>query len=128
MATSANRDDGADGIADPADILAGVPHLSSDSSKIFCVPISTRIDPAGFLHKFLRRHLGLLAMSDIPQCSRPFADRLAIGAMARGAANDGSKWVCVLVKGKTRKLERMPQKSTGPSPHPVVHDYLEHRA
>ena len=51
MATSANRDDGADGIADPADILAGVPHLSSDSSKIFRIPISTRIDPAGFLHK-----------------------------------------------------------------------------
>ena len=52
-------------------------------------------------------------MSDIPQRSRPFADRLAIDSIVTRAANYGSKRVCVSVEWKTGKFERMPQKSVG---------------
>jgi len=65
-------------------------------------------------------------MSDISERSRPFADRLAINFIVTRAANDGSKWICVLVEGKIGNFKGMPQKLVGPSPHPVVHDYLEH--
>ena len=66
-------------------------------------------------------------MSDISQRSRPFADRLAIGVIVTRAANDGSKWVSVLVEGKIGKFKRMPQKSVGLSPHFVMLDDCEHR-
>ena len=61
-------------------------------------------------------------MSDISERSCPFADRLAIGVIVTRAANDGSKWICVLVEWKIGKFERMPQKLLGPSPHSVMLD------
>ena len=88
----------------------------------------TRIDPADFLHKRLQPRSGHIAMSYIPQCSRPFADRFDVDIIVTRAANDGSEWICVLVKWKTSEFARMPQKPFGPPPHPVVHDYLEHGA
>jgi hypothetical protein len=94
--------------------------LSGTPSKIFSVPISTRIDPAGFLHRRPQRHSALLTARDIPQRARPFADRLVIDSISRRASNDGCKWICVLVEWKTSKFERMPQKSVGPSPHFVM--------
>jgi hypothetical protein len=65
-------------------------------------------------------------MSDIPQCPRPFTDRLAIEFIVTRAANDGSEWICVLVEGKSSELERMTQKPLGPSPYFVMLDDCEH--
>jgi hypothetical protein len=101
---------------------------TGSASLQFCMASSTGIDPTCFLHKRPQLTVGHFATGDIPQCSCPFADCLAIGVVATGAANDGSEWICVLVKRKTSEFERMPQKSFGPPPHPVVHDYLEHSA
>jgi hypothetical protein len=64
-------------------------------------------------------------MSDIPQCPRPFTDRLAIEFIVTRAANDGSEWICVLVEGKSSELERMTQKPLGPSPYFVMLDDCE---
>ena len=91
-----------------------------------CVTSSAGVDPAGFLHKRLQPRRGLLALSDIPQRSRPLADRLAIDFIVTRAANDGSKWICVLVEGKIGKFKGMPQKLLGPSPHFVMLDDCEH--
>ena len=63
--------------------------LSGTPSKIFCVPISTRIDPARFFYKRFQLRRRHLAMSDVPQCSRPFADCLTIGVVVTSAAKDG---------------------------------------
>jgi hypothetical protein len=90
------------------------------------VEIGTRINSADPLHKCFDPHFRRLAMSDISERPGPFADRLAIDFIVTRAANDGRKWICVIVEAKIREFERMPQKLVGPSPHPVVHDYLEH--
>ena len=66
-------------------------------------------------------------MSDISQCPSPFADRLAIDFIVTRAANDGSKWVCMLVEQKTCEFERIPQKLVGPSPYFVMFDDCKHR-
>jgi hypothetical protein len=42
----------------------------------FRIQVGTRIDPADFLHKSLQQRPRLLAVSDIPQCPRPFANVL----------------------------------------------------
>ena len=75
------------------------PSITSVTALLkFCIASSTRVDPAGFLHKRLQPRLGFLAVSDIPQCPRPFADCLDIDFIATRAANDGSIWICVSVK------------------------------
>jgi hypothetical protein len=88
---------------------------------------STRIDPAGFLHKSLQTRPGFFAMSNIPQRSRPFADRLIGGGAATRAANDRSKWICILVERQISKSKGMPQKLLGPSPYFVMLDDFKHR-
>jgi hypothetical protein len=96
-------------------LVAATRHLSSPgASEIFCVPISTRIDPSGFLHKHLQPRSGHIAMSHIPQRARPFADRLTIGTIGARAANDDSKRVCVPVEWEIGKFERLSQE---PSTH-----------
>jgi hypothetical protein len=65
-------------------------------------------------------------MSNIPQRSRPFADRLAIGTMVTRAANDGGEWICGLVEWETAKFERMPQKFLRLSPYFEMFDNSEH--
>ena len=65
-------------------------------------------------------------MSDISERPCPFADRLAIDFIVTRAANDRSKWICVLVEGKIGKFKGMPQKLLGPSPHFVMLDDCEH--
>jgi hypothetical protein len=45
-------------------------------------------------------------MSDIPQRSRPFADRFVVDAVFTGAADDGGEWISALVEGKAGKFER----------------------
>jgi hypothetical protein len=65
--------------------------LSGTPSKIFSVPISTRIYSASFFHKRLQLVWAHVAASDITQCPRPFADRLVIGSTSRREANDGCK-------------------------------------
>ena len=72
---------------------------SGAPSKISRVQIGTRIDPAGFFHKRFQPRPRHLAMSDIPERSRPFADRLAVGAL-RGAANGAIDDVGGKVLGK----------------------------
>jgi hypothetical protein len=67
------------------------------SSKTHRISVSTRIDTAGFRHKRLQWRPGLLAFSDIPQRSRPFADGLVVGVIVTGAANDRSEWISVFV-------------------------------
>jgi hypothetical protein len=71
-------------------------------SDIFSVPIGTRVDPTGFFHERLQPRPGTLAISDISQRSRPFADRLAIDFIVTRAANHGSKWVGAVVEGEIR--------------------------
>jgi hypothetical protein len=75
---------------------------------MFCVPIGTRVDPASFFHKRLQLRWGHLAMSDVPQCTRPFADCFAIGVVVTSAADDGSKWIRLLIEWKLRKFKRVP--------------------
>src|ERR1700735_4532552 len=96
------------------------PSSSGAASKISPVEIGTRVDPADPLHKCLDPHFTRLAVSDISQRPRPFADCLAIDFIVTRAANDGIKWICVLVEGNTREFERMPQKLLGPSPYFVM--------
>ena len=108
-------------------LVAATRHLSSPgASEIFCVPISTCVDPTCFLHKRFQPCRGSLAMSNISQCSRPFTDRLAIGAMVTGAANDGSKWISILVERQTSRFKRMPQKFLRFSPYFEMFDNSEH--
>jgi len=66
-------------------------------------------------------------MSHIPQCSRPFADRLAIKAIVGRAANNGAKRVRVLVEWMIGKFERVPQQSVGSSAHSVMLNDCEDR-
>jgi hypothetical protein len=70
-----------------------------------------------------RRHL---ATSDVPQRSRPFADRLAIDITTTRAANDGSKWISILVERQTSRFKRMPQKFLRFSPYFEMFDNSEH--
>jgi hypothetical protein len=91
-----------------------------------CVTSSAGVDPAGFRHKRLQRRRGLLASSNIPQRSRPLADGLVVGGAAARAANDGSKWICVLVSRLISKFKGMPQKLLGPSPYFVMLDDCKH--
>jgi hypothetical protein len=50
-------------------------------------------------------------MSNKPQSSCPFADRIS-----RRAANNGGKWISVLLNGSPENLKRLSQKSLGLSP------------
>jgi hypothetical protein len=56
---------------------------------IFRIQIRTRINPSGFFHKLHQPRSGHIAMSNIPQRTRPFADHLTIGVVVTSAANDG---------------------------------------
>jgi hypothetical protein len=70
-------------IAKPDRLVAATRHLSSPgASEIFCVPISTCVDPTCFLHERLQLRPRLLAVSDIPQCRR----RSALGPPIKDAA------------------------------------------
>ena len=66
------------------------------------VSLSTRVDAACFLHERLQLGPRHLAISDVPQSSRPFADRLVVDDVVRGAANDGSEGIRVLVDRQAR--------------------------
>ena len=101
---------------------------SATASVVSRVEICTRVDSARFLHKPLHLRRRRLAKSDIPQCPRPFTDRLVIDFIVTRGPNDRTEWVCVPVEWKVGEFERMPQKLFGPSPPLVVRDYLEHRA
>jgi hypothetical protein len=108
-------------IAKPDRLVAATRHLSSPgASEIFCVPISTCVDPTCFLHERLQLRRRHLATSDVPQRSRPFADRFDVDIVVTRAANDGSKWISGFMQWKVRELKRMPQKPLGSSPYPVV--------
>jgi hypothetical protein len=87
---------------------------------MFCILISTRIDPACFLHKPLQLRRRHLATSDVPQCSRPFTDRLDVDIIVTRAADDGSKWISGFMEWKTSEVERMLEKFVGFSPRFVV--------
>jgi hypothetical protein len=115
------------GIADLDAPLAVTPEFSSRaSSKIFCIPISTRVDPTGFLHKHLQPRSRHLATSDVPQRARPFADRLVIDSIFGRAANDGSKRIRIPVEEQLRKFECVSQKLLNFSPHFVMSNDCKH--
>jgi hypothetical protein len=99
---------------------------TSHSGALFGVPIGTRVDRADSLHRRLNPCTRRFAASKIPQCSRPFADRLTIDVIAARAAIDSSKRISVLVDGQPSKLERVPQKLLCLSPHFVMYDDSEH--
>src|SRR4029077_3452115 len=101
------------------------PSITTVTAK-FCISVSAGVDAASSCHKRLQRRRGLLASSNIPQRSRPFADRLAIGVIVTRAANDRTKWVCVLGEGKIGKFKGMSQKLLGPSPYFVMLDDCKH--
>jgi hypothetical protein len=100
--------------------------LSGTPSNVFSVPISTRINPSGVLHKRFQLRWGDLTSGDVPQCSRPFADRLVIDIVIRRATNDAAKRICILDDRKICELKRMPQRCLRFPPHLVVRDYFEH--
>jgi hypothetical protein len=86
------------------------------------VPIGTRIDPTGLFHKHPQLRWGDLTSGDVPQCPRPFADRLVIDTVIRRATNDGAKRICILVDSEIGKFERMSHKPAGSSPYFVMVD------
>jgi hypothetical protein len=100
--------------------------LSGTPSKVFCVPISTCIDPTGFFYKQLQPPRGYLAPSNVPQCARPLAEGLVIGVVVTSAANNRPKWIGIFVEGELSKFERVPQKLLCSSPHFVMLDHSEH--
>jgi class 3 adenylate cyclase len=104
-------------------IMGGLPTIRRATSR---VPIGTGINPTGFLHKRLDPCTRRFVASDIPQCSRPFADCLAIDVIRRRAANDRSKWICILVEGQLSKFKCVTQKLPGSPPHLVMGDDREH--
>jgi hypothetical protein len=102
-------------------------HLSSPgASEVFCVPIRTCVDPTCFLHERLQLRRRHLALGDIPQCPRPFADRFDVDIIITRAANDGSKWVRIPVEGQLRKFECVSQKFLRFSPYFEMFDNSEH--
>jgi hypothetical protein len=106
--------------------VAATRHLSSPgASEIFCVPISTCVDPTCFLHERLQLRRRHLATSDVPQCSRPFADRFDVDIIFTRAANDGSKWISGFMQWKVREFKGFPEKLVGFSPHFIVRDRFE---
>ena len=90
------------------------------------VEACTRIYTPGFLHKGPNRLTGFFASSYVPQCPRPFANRLAIGTIGARAANDDSKRVCVPVEWEIGKFERLSQKFLRFSPHFEMFGNSEH--
>ena len=89
-----------------ADITPTVPLSISSSAPV---------DPTSFLHKPPQLIVGVLGTSHVPQCSRPFADRLAVSSVATCAANDCREWIRVLIERTICEFERVPQQSVGPS-------------
>jgi hypothetical protein len=65
-------------------------------------------------------------VSDVPQRSRPFADRLVIDSMAGRAANYGSKRIRIPVERQISRFKRMPQKFLRFSPYFEMFDNSEH--
>jgi hypothetical protein len=65
-------------------------------------------------------------MSNISQRARPLADRLAIDITTTRAANNGSKWISILVERQTSRFKRMPQKFLRFSPYFEMFDNSEH--
>ena len=82
-----------------ADITPTVPLSISSSAPV---------DPTSFLHKPPQLIVGVLGTSHVPQCSRPFADRLVVEIILGRGANNGAKRVCVLVEWKIAKFKRLP--------------------
>jgi hypothetical protein len=68
-----------------------------------------------------------LTSGDIPQCSRPFADRLVIDIIITRAMNHGSKRVRFVVEWKASEVERMSKKPVGPSTNFVMRDGCKYR-
>ena len=87
-----------------------------------CIASSALVDPARVLHERLQPRLRLLASSNIPQRSRPFANGFIIRLPITRAANNRSEWISVFLSRLISKLKRMPQKFVGPSPHSVMFD------
>jgi hypothetical protein len=95
---------------------------STIMAEIYRVTLGTGIDPSHFLDKRPQLRPRPLAISGISQRPRPFADRFAIEVSLGRAANNCSKWVCILVERKSAELKRTLQKSFCPPAPFVIHD------
>jgi hypothetical protein len=99
---------------------------SATASKISRVEIGTCIDPAGSLHERHQLRRWHLATSDVPQCPRPFADRLAVSVIVTSATNYGCKRTSILVKRKICEFKCAPQKLFCSPSHLIMGDDREH--
>jgi hypothetical protein len=95
-------------------------------SPLVCVASSALIDPTSVLHECLQLHVRGLAFRSITQRSGPFADHFVVRGVPTRAANDGSKWISVIVKSQISKLKRVPQQPFGSSSHFEMHNDREY--
>ena len=79
-----------------------------------------RIYSTSLLHKRFQACARHLAIGDIPECSRPFADCFVVDGAVTRAANNGTIWFCGFVEWKASTFEGMPQKCFRLSPRFVM--------